>query len=211
MIYNKPNDLERGDKNILSKTIGFAACVQPTYEYDDVWQFLQWIEFQMIMGVEHFTFYNISIGPQTSCLIKNYNMNAQTGPIIKVLPWQNIRQIPELHNNGQVVQATDCAARFKNKAKFVVILDYDEYIIPRQNLSQQINNYNQLVQFSLANLEYKGHIPVQFQFRSGLFGLGWPAYQNAKKATKVEDKITNKLYLLKHVTRLKHIEPFNYR
>ncbi len=49
----------------------FGLCVQPTFEYDKVFEFIQWIEFNKMMGVSHFTFYNVSIGPRVSCVMRS--------------------------------------------------------------------------------------------------------------------------------------------
>ncbi|OXA54402.1 hypothetical protein Fcan01_10288, partial [Folsomia candida] len=53
----------------------FGACVQPTFNYDRVAAFLEWIEFQKMMGVTQFTFYNMSIGPRVSCVMKSAAIN----------------------------------------------------------------------------------------------------------------------------------------
>jgi hypothetical protein len=57
----------------------FSVCVQPTFEYDRVFEFVQWMEFHKMMGVSHFTFYNVSIGPRVSCVMKS--KAAQLGEI----------------------------------------------------------------------------------------------------------------------------------
>jgi hypothetical protein len=49
----------------------FSLCVQPLFDYNKGWEFIQWMEFHKLMGVSHFTFYNISIGPQVSCVMNS--------------------------------------------------------------------------------------------------------------------------------------------
>lgn len=209
MTYNRLQDSDPSLKTNFPIPIKYAACVQPTYDYDNAWQFLQWVEFQALMGVEHFTLYNMSIGPQVSCIIDQYGKEGK----MSVQNWKSIKSVPGIHNNGQVVQATDCLARYKNWAKFVVILDFDEYIIPRNNLTRdEILNYDDLMKFSLENLEFEGKFPVQFQFKSGLFGLGFPSFQGSGGESGDEaPPLLQKLSLYKHTTRLRNIKPFYYR
>lgn len=55
----------------------FAVCVPPAYDnFDNVVLFLEWLEFYKMMGVGHFTFYNVSTDPSISCVMNSASFNA---------------------------------------------------------------------------------------------------------------------------------------
>lgn len=71
-LMSIPNPVYKGDEEPYK----FVACVQPTFNFDRVEAFLEWVEFQKMMGVTHFAFYNMSIGPRVSCVMKSAAINA---------------------------------------------------------------------------------------------------------------------------------------
>ncbi|CAN7941674.1 unnamed protein product, partial [Ixodes hexagonus] len=62
----------------------FAVCVKPLhYDYDRALWFGEFVEFHRMLGVEHFFFYNHSIGPNVFRLLRIY---AASG-LATLLPW----------------------------------------------------------------------------------------------------------------------------
>ncbi|KAG0421441.1 hypothetical protein HPB47_002667 [Ixodes persulcatus] len=61
-----------------------AVCVKPLhYSYDRALWFAEFVEFHWMLGVEHFFFYNHSIGPNVERLIGHYTARG----LATVLPW----------------------------------------------------------------------------------------------------------------------------
>ncbi|XP_035713768.1 uncharacterized protein LOC110857407 isoform X1 [Folsomia candida] len=139
-VFDAPlNDSDR--RNILKihypperPIYNISACLQPLYTNENVTminplRLIEWLEFQLMMGVQHFTFYNISAHPIISKVLKSYKE-------VSIIPWN----IPftarnEIRARGQYIQANDCSHRHRGVSRFVVTLDYDEFLIPNQNIS----------------------------------------------------------------------------
>lgn len=52
---------------------GIAVCVKPLhFNYDQALYMLEFLELNNLLGVTHFTFYNHTIGPKATCVLKHY-------------------------------------------------------------------------------------------------------------------------------------------
>lgn len=52
-----------------------AICVKPIhFEFNKALPMLEFLEFYRILGVQHFTLYNHTIGPEVSCILKQYQV-----------------------------------------------------------------------------------------------------------------------------------------
>lgn len=91
---------------------------------------MEFIELNRILGVEHFTFYNHTIGEQVNCILKDYvNKN-----IVTLLPWQlNMVSQKEIRTEGLFAALNDCLYRSMYKYSHVLLIDLDEFIIPHHN------------------------------------------------------------------------------
>ncbi|KAH0815356.1 hypothetical protein GEV33_007435 [Tenebrio molitor] len=109
----------------------FAVCIKPLhFDYNRALQILEFIELNRIMGVEHFTFYNHTIGPQVGCILQDY---VDRG-LVTLLPWQlNMLSQKEIRTEGLFAALNDCLYRSMNLYSHVLLIDLDEYIIPRNN------------------------------------------------------------------------------
>lgn len=82
------------------------------------------------MGVEHFIFYNHTIGPQVNCILRDY---IERG-IVTMLPWQlDMVSQKEIRTEGLFAALNDCLYRAMYRYTHVLIIDFDEYIIPNFN------------------------------------------------------------------------------
>ena len=93
---------------------------------------LQNIEYNKLMGAEHFFVYNMSTGPRISALLNFYSKKG----ILTVL------DMPKYPSNlawyhGQITAINDCVSRNRNVSQFVAVLDPDEYIMPLKHLNWQ--------------------------------------------------------------------------
>lgn len=82
------------------------------------------------MGVEHFTFYNHTVGKQVGCILNDYVKKG----LVSLLPWQlNMVSQKEIRTEGLFAALNDCLYRSMYKYTHVLLIDLDEYIIPRHN------------------------------------------------------------------------------
>lgn len=92
---------------------------------------LEFLELNTILGVSHFTFYNHTIGPRTSCILKHYidgaflagethngTNNGYRRPIanqratVTMLPWDlRMRSQKDIRTEGLFAALNDCVYR----------------------------------------------------------------------------------------------------
>ncbi|BFZ19507.1 hypothetical protein BsWGS_22545 [Bradybaena similaris] len=111
-------------------TRNFTVCYSVLFDnYNMASLLLQNIEMHRILGAEHFMVYNYSISPAVNQILQRY----QEDGLVTVLPWP----VPtlEVHYYGQMAALNDCNYRNRNISRFVVVVDTDEFIIPRNSLS----------------------------------------------------------------------------
>lgn len=151
--------------NISIPFANFSLCVKPMYlNYDNILKFLETMEFHRLMGVEHFTFFNHSIGPSVGCIMNSvYNSS-----IISILPW-NLPFISqkEIRTEGIFAALNDCVYRHRGKSKYLVIVDLDEAIVPRKT-----TKYYELLN-QLETLSQKKKIGA-YSFQNAFFYLQFP-------------------------------------
>lgn len=82
-----------------------------------------------ILGASHFFFYNHTIGPQVQCIINDYIANG----LISVHPWRlNILSQKEIRTEGLFAALNDCVYRTMNRFSHTLIVDLDEYVLPKR-------------------------------------------------------------------------------
>lgn len=100
-----------------------------------------------LLGVSHFTFYNHTLGPRASCVLKHYmdegityanasNADGTTTgrPTISMLPWDlRMRSQKEIRTEGLFAALNDCLYRSMYRYQYVALVDLDEFIVPRHN------------------------------------------------------------------------------
>ncbi|BFZ19501.1 hypothetical protein BsWGS_22540 [Bradybaena similaris] len=111
-------------------TRNFTVCYSVLHSnYNNAALLLQSIEMNRILGAEHFMVYNYSISPAVSQILQRY----QKDGLVTVLPWPlPTRQI---FYYGQLAALSDCSYRNRRISRFIVVVDTDEFIIPRNSLS----------------------------------------------------------------------------
>ncbi|KAL1442631.1 hypothetical protein MTO96_030692 [Rhipicephalus appendiculatus] len=109
----------------------FAVCVKPLhYKYDRVSWLAEFVEFHRIVGVDRFFFYNHSIGTNVEKLLRVY---IQKG-VVTSLPWNlDIKSQKEIRTEGLFAALNDCVYRSMNHFDYVLVLDLDEFAVPRKD------------------------------------------------------------------------------
>ncbi|GIY83049.1 glycosyltransferase family 92 protein [Caerostris extrusa] len=158
--------VHQNKENIASPRGDLAVCVKPLhYSYDRATWLLEFIEFHRILGVEHFFFYNHTVGPNVDVLLRHYISQN----IVTVLPWSlPVLSQKEIRTEAIFSSLNDCVFRTMYLFHYVILLDFDEYIIPREHESY-LDMLNQLEE---DNKHIRGK-PGSFVFKNTFFYLYW--------------------------------------
>lgn len=175
----------------------FTVCLSPVFQYDNIFQMVEWIELNRILGAEKFVFYNYSTGEHVNKAIKYYVKLGLIDVIQWKIPFTDIGRNIEYF--AQKAAINDCIFRNKNVSEFIVNIDKDEYIIPH---SYDILTWSQLIDTFDKN--YAGYL-----VRHTFFRLDW----NLKNQNFSEKHFAEKyrLMTLTHFEHEKKIWPPNHR
>ncbi|GFT65553.1 glycosyltransferase family 92 protein [Nephila pilipes] len=158
--------VHQNKENIASPRGDLAVCVKPLhYFYDRATWLMEFIEFHRILGVEHFFFYNHTVGPTVDALLRYY----MSQNIVTVLPWSlPILSQKEIRTEAIFSSLNDCVFRTMYLFHYVILLDFDEYIIPREHESY----LDMIKQLEEDNKQIRGR-PGSFVFKNTFFYLYW--------------------------------------
>ncbi len=149
----------------------FTVCVSPLHSgFNDANQLTQMIEANRIFGAEKFVFYNFDVGDLTKLYLRNYIQDGVIDVINWTLPDVKMSSAPGeegVHYFGQLAALNDCLYRNIYKTRYVVYLDLDEVIVPKNqkfwmNLIRSIPN----------GPEETG--PCSYLFPNVFFRTDWP-------------------------------------
>lgn len=144
-----------------------AVCVKPMhYDYDKLINFIQFIEFNQILGVDKFILYNHTIGPRVNCLL---NQIYKREKIVEVHKW-NLPFVSqkEIRTEGLFASLNDCLYRTMFKYDFVLMIDFDEFIVPHAH-----NSLQKMIESILKTKANLDHRAGGFSFQNSFFYLQW--------------------------------------
>ena len=73
LLRNTDNDPDFVNHSVANIPNEMAVCVKPLhFNYDQSLYLLEFLELNNLLGMSHFTFYNHTIGPKTTCILKHY-------------------------------------------------------------------------------------------------------------------------------------------
>ena len=148
-----------------NETIDFGICVGPSFGHLDEAKIVEWFELYKIFGVKEFNIYNVSLDAGLERVFAHYLSN---GELI-------------LHEMPSIIPRYDSVAAYLNtlpannhclftnmyRYKHIVVVDFDEYITPKQNSS-----YSQLV--DILNKTHENKAWSSYMFYNQLFFNGYP-------------------------------------
>ncbi|XP_050311085.1 beta-1,4-galactosyltransferase galt-1 [Anthonomus grandis grandis] len=177
----------------------FAVCVKPLhFNYNKELQIMEFIELNRLMGVDHLTFYNHTIGPQVSCVLDDYRRRG----IVTLLPWklQMVSQ-REIRTEGLFAALNDCLYRSMYHYSHALLIDLDEYIIPNYNetLPQLIDYLNHRL-----NTRSTG----SYSFQNAFFYLQW---DDDGRVSDFDDVISSNLITMRKTRRKTKLHPHKQR
>ena len=110
-----------------------GVCVKPMhFHYNKTLELIEFIELNQIFGVTKFTLYKDTVSEQVSCVLKHYEEQG----IVEVLPWDlKIESQTEIRTEGLFAALNDCLYRNMNSFKYLMLIDFDEFIVPHTNLT----------------------------------------------------------------------------
>lgn len=122
--FMKVHSLEH---NTQSSRIGL--CVRPMFNYTDVFRIAEFIAYYEAIGVSHFSFYIYDASEHIvsyfqEIQLKNYS--------IEILPWSLPGQLQHMWAKGQLASINDCIYRQMQSLMYVIVVDLDEFVTPRQ-------------------------------------------------------------------------------
>ena len=87
------------------------------------------IEFNQILGADFFVFYNFSLNHIGNKILNYYSKRG----LVEVIPWNIKLNNSNIHYYGQMAAVNDCMLRHRHTTNYIVIVDLDEFIIPKDN------------------------------------------------------------------------------
>jgi hypothetical protein len=115
----------------------FTVCLKPLhFSYNEIFELIEWIELNKILGADKFVIYVFSISNNTAKVLDYYVKKGIVELVRWNLPmksytWPKTNDPIEIHSNGMVLSIQDCLMRNKAHSEFIVNIDVDEFIIPR--------------------------------------------------------------------------------
>ncbi|CAG9762979.1 unnamed protein product [Ceutorhynchus assimilis] len=197
-VIKNYNEDKLWDPDSLSPSLSkLAVCVKPLhYDYNKVFELLEFIELHKIMGVDHFYLYNHSVSPQIDCLLQKY----QHEGLVTVLPWQlPLISQKEIRTEGIFASLNDCLFRTMHNYSHTIFIDFDEYIIPRNNFT-----YSELFEQLLESNNNRNK--STFSFKNCFFYRQWP-----DDPTLFQDPLANNLITLRKTRRKTEFHPHRQR
>lgn len=119
--------------NYRPKTkVTFGVCVQSPLYGDIAQKLVQFIEMNRILGAERITVYSMVKGLEKQTVLKSY----QTEHLLDIIPWpKDFKKLNPVHYYGEVLAIHDCLYRNMYSVDYLVFIDLDELIVPRESSS----------------------------------------------------------------------------
>ncbi|ESN97999.1 hypothetical protein HELRODRAFT_177672 [Helobdella robusta] len=164
----------------------FVVCVDGSYGKLNVKEFIEWMELNILLGVSHVTLHNVTwrADEQVQSVLQHYEERGLLklyGISSAFENWQPIvysnlssRDIFEPISLGSPSALNHCYWRYTKLAKWVLVIDYDEIIIPQQVLTYQ-EMFKELLQKSKkSDKKKKWETPHTFVFSMAYHFRTWP-------------------------------------
>ncbi|TRY80275.1 hypothetical protein TCAL_12398 [Tigriopus californicus] len=109
----------------------FVVCVRPFFRnWNSTFQLIEFLEMYKILGVSHFVFYDYQIGKGAKIVLNHYEAQG----LVTVLQWTLKLSTQHILAIGQIVSINDCKMRAINRFEFLIHVDVDEFLLPRNDL-----------------------------------------------------------------------------
>ena len=154
----------------------FGICVTPlNLRYDKVYELVQMLEFNRLLGASHVFFYNYTLGDRAASIMDYYY---KLYSFVTVVQWPvpvtvHVWPIPpghveEIHYFAQVPMLNECLMRAMSRFEYIVYTDLDEFAVPR-SAAQGQHTWNDLYEQYFSQ-----HKSSLYYFRNTFYKLEWP-------------------------------------
>lgn len=158
------------DHNSLALSHYLAICVSRTFDWHDWLHIVVFIEFYLSLGVTKFVFYHRSWSKDVDLLLKSYEQDGIVEIFSFPPPSEHFSE--DRFTSGSDLQQqnlnlNDCSWRLMGRAKYVLVLDLDDFVTPTdlgETLIEVIRRYQ--IRFPTAGA---------FKFRNVQVHSEWPA------------------------------------
>ena len=147
-------------------TIDFGVCVGPSFGHLDEVKIVEWFELHKLFGVKEFNIYNVSLEANLKRVFSHYISNKEL--IVNEMPPIIPRYDYVTAHFNTLPANNHCLFRNMYRYKYFVVVDFDEYITPKQN-----NTYSQLV--DILNTKYNNKPWSSYTFYNQYFFNGYPS------------------------------------
>ncbi|XP_074651120.1 beta-1,4-galactosyltransferase galt-1-like [Tubulanus polymorphus] len=107
----------------------FGLCILPPEGFESVGQILEVMELNRILGADLILLYD-QAWRKTDQIVLALQHYLKSG-ILDIVDWHlPLDAHDKFHRHGQTVFLNDCLYRLKNKVKYVVYTDVDEFLVP---------------------------------------------------------------------------------
>lgn len=122
LLKNTDSDPDFKNRSVTDIPQRIGICVKPMhFDYDQAVHLMEFIELNSILGVEHFTFYNHTIGSHATCILNHYMRQESENKskiTINILPWDlRMRSQKEIRTEGLFAALNDCL--YRNMYRYV--------------------------------------------------------------------------------------------
>lgn len=151
----------------------FTVCVSPLHSrYSKAYQLVEVVEVNLLLGADHFFFYNYSANWNVDAVLNHYKSHGLATVVQWPLPLVlQDNQRDQIHYNGQIAMLNDCLKRNHGASRHVLFHDLDELIIPKSHKS-----WKDMLNSLPANMS-------AYMFHSSYFHLEWPNVESNLKLT----------------------------
>ena len=141
----------------------FTVCIAPLHSDLSLHhELINSIEFNRILGADYFVFYNYSLDYVTDKILSYYSRRG----LAEVLSWNLKLNNSVLHYYGQNAAINDCMFRHRNVTDYVVVVDLDEFILPKYKSDMTWNDI--LKRLPKASSYTFRHMPFRVDWNSSI-------------------------------------------
>lgn len=149
-----------------AKKEDFALCVQVAFDKLDPYRLTEWLELQWLLGVRRVGVYNMNLDRESVQVLAHY---AKDG-YVDLRRSDYIEHGPEQHLLHGSPVINDCLYRHMHLFHYVVVIDFDEVVVPRSG-HKSLKNLVDVLRFNYSSLEYP---PVNYIFYNNYYFLDLP-------------------------------------
>ena len=158
-------------KSIPTKSYNFTACVPPLHStYNDITKIQDLLTIYTVMGVDHFVFYNHSIGDAVSSYLHDIILNNKH---IEIKNW-SYPSVIDVHYFGQLGFIQDCLYESMFSSRYVVFTDLDEVLTPTHPRMRTWHDILSTVDTHQPQGNMQLHLCASYMFRNTFFSLHVP-------------------------------------